>query len=99
MIKNEKKNRKETLRKLREKKKSDLIATLPFAPEDAKSFFDFLNDKLPEFGCSHSFKIVKEFCSDKKINFENIEPWLNSNGAWCDCEVIANVEQEYESLI
>lgn len=43
--------------------------------------------------------MTKAFLENKKLNTEAILPWLEEYGGYCDCEVLANVEESYESEI
>ena len=98
-MKDSKKRRKEALKGLKDKRKAELIDSLPVTPEDVRKLFDYLDDKLTSQFCDHTFTFTEEFASDGGYSFEAIESWASENGAWCDCEVLANVEQEYEFLL
>lgn len=95
----DKQRRKEIKKELKEKRNAELVAALPFSVKDAKQLFDYLDEKLTKEGCNGTFRFTEEFASKHNHNFEDIEAWLNDNGAWSDGEVLANVEQEYESII
>ncbi len=48
-----------------------------------------LNAFLPNF--------TKVFFGSRGIdNFEEKAEWLNENGGYCDCEVLANVEEKFD---
>jgi hypothetical protein len=94
--KSEKENRKEILRSLREKEKVDFIKSLPMDKETFNELFDYLDERLGE-GCDHTINMTLDFLKDKEVkNIDQVVEWLNDKGGYCDCEVLANVEEMFE---
>jgi hypothetical protein len=94
--KSEKENRKEILRQLREKEKEDFNKSLPMDKESFAELFDYLDERLAE-GCDHTVTMTLDFLKEKEIkNIDKVVEWLNDKGGYCDCEVLANVEDMFE---
>ncbi|MCP4988089.1 MAG: DUF2695 domain-containing protein [Colwellia sp.] len=72
---------------------------MPISFKDLTALFDRLDEALGNDGCDHTPKITKAFLENKNLNFKEILPWLEEYGGYCDCEVLANVEESWESEI
>lgn len=95
--KNEKERRKKITNELRKKAREEFEKSLPISRDIFKDLFDFLDKELTHSGCDHSLKLTKVFFISKGIdNFEETSEWLNENGGYCDCEVLANVEEKFD---
>jgi hypothetical protein len=73
-------------------------AALPFPMTDLQRLFDYLDARSDE-GCDHTFRITLEFLQESKLPEANVLSWLKEHGGYCDCEVLANVEEHCEGLI
>jgi hypothetical protein len=94
--KSEKENRKEILRGLKEKEKADFNKSLPMDKETFNELFDYLDERLGE-GCDHTMNMTLDFLKEKEVkNIDQVVEWLNDKGGYCDCEVLANVEEMFE---
>lgn len=92
----EKNRRKEILQQLKAKKKEDFFNSLPTDKETFQKLFDHLDENLGD-GCDHEMTLTIKFLEDKEINnIDQLIDWLNDNGGYCDCEVLANVEEKFE---
>ena len=63
------------------------------------TLFNVLNAELPKCGCDHSFRIVRDWCHKVGIESGPVEAWLRDNGGYCDCEALANAEQQFSEAI
>ena len=61
-------------------------------------YFDHLDQQLTEHGCDDTLRFKQAFAASHDLVFEPIRQWSSNYGGYCDCEALANVEQEYESL-
>jgi len=50
-------------------------------------------------GCDHTPKITTAYLAQAKLDANEILPWLEEQGGYCDCEILANVEERWESEI
>ncbi|KAF1699784.1 DUF2695 domain-containing protein [Pseudoxanthomonas suwonensis] len=57
--------------------------------------FDHLEDALAD-GCDHSLRFTRQFLASRGIEPDRVLPWLEEHGGYCDCEVLANVEEHWE---
>ena len=80
---------------LRQAERERFRSTLPVAPELLRALFDFIDQQLGERECDNSLKFAMLFISQRGLEPGNVIPWLESLGGFCDCEVLANVEERF----
>ena len=91
--------RKDELKKAwREQERQKLTDSIPMPPQDLRELFDHL-DQESESGCDHTLRLTTEFLQKRELNIDRIVPWLHEHGGYCDCEVLANVEDKFEEII
>lgn len=88
------KNKKELLKKYKEQQRDLLIKSLPFSIEKFKELFDYLDEKLSDIECDNTLKYTLKFLKQTNIPIEKSIQWLKENGGYCDCEVLANIEDK-----
>ena len=94
---NEIKRRKQIARDLRLKARQDLENSLPTSRENFKGLFDYLDEQLSDNPCDDTLKFSVTFLQSLKLdNIEEITKWLDENGGYCDCEVLANLEEKFD---
>lgn len=97
MDKDEKERRKQILDELRQKQQQEFEQSLPMDKEVFANLFDSLDTQLKEHGCDDTNKLTTKFLEDNKIvNIETVLNWLADNGSYCDCEILANIEEQFE---
>lgn len=70
---------------------------LPMSKDNFKKLFDYLDERLGIEDCDDTLKMCLAFFDDNGIeNTQKITEWLKENGGFCDCEVLANVEEQFE---
>jgi hypothetical protein len=53
--------------------------------------------KLEENECDDTNKLTREFLTKNKIeNNQAVLSWLSENGGYCDCEILANIEEKFD---
>ena len=95
--KNEKERRKQILDGLKEKAEKEFESSLPMDRENFIKLFDYLDLELGDKGCDDTNKLTQTFLS--QIGVENLNAvleWLAKHGGYCDCEILANVEEQFE---
>ncbi|MEO8237869.1 MAG: DUF2695 domain-containing protein [Flavobacterium sp.] len=98
MTKDEKERRKQILSELRQKQQKEFEQSLPIDRENFENLFDYLDIHLEENGCDDTNKLTVAFLTNIKIeNIETVLNWLAENGGYCDCEILANVEEKFEN--
>lgn len=96
----DKKNRKEILIQLIDKELVEFKKSLPFDDNILPELFDFLDDQLGINDCNHTTKLTRLFLGKKGVsNADQVIDWLANNGGFCDCEVLANVEDLFDYLV
>jgi hypothetical protein len=69
---------------------------LPMSRELFEQLFDYLDEEL-ENGCDNTLYLTESFLKSNNLkNIDDIKNWLGNNGGYCDCEVLANVEELFE---
>jgi len=71
---------------------------MPISLVHLGQLFDHLDIELGD-GCDHTPRITTAFITNKDLSPENILPWLQDQGGFCDCEILANVEESWEGEI
>jgi hypothetical protein len=71
-------------------------AAFPLPDEELEDLFDFLDRQLGAQGCDDTRRFTEEWARDKDCPLEPLGAWLEDNGGYCDCEVLANVEPHWE---
>ncbi|MNL50245.1 hypothetical protein D3C87_1732450 [compost metagenome] len=93
----DKARRKQLLHELRQKAKLEFEASLPMSRGQFQDLFDDLDVALQYEGCKHNHILTLKFLNSSDVkNVEDILSWLQDNGGYCDCEVLANVEGQFE---
>ncbi len=60
------------------------------------SLFNFVEMSVDTDGCDHSLRFTEEWLVSSAVVPEPVLNWLESNGGYCDCEVVINVRQHWE---
>ena len=95
----DKKERKEIRNQLAEKELAEFRNGLPIDEIIFPELFDFLDTQLSKKGCNHTTILTKTFLDKKGVsNATQVIEWLADNGGFCDCEVLANVEDLFDYL-
>ena len=95
----EKRKRKEARKILTQKELDDFRASLPMEEKSFSVLFDYLEKALQECPCDHSLRHTTHFLTENKVcDIEKVTSWLTSHGGYCDCEVLCNVEEQFDYL-
>lgn len=91
--------RKDELKKAwREQERQKFIASIPISHLILRDLFDYLDgDCATE--CDHRLRVTTEFLQQRGLDVERIVTWLREHGGYCDCEVLANVEDEFSEIL
>ena len=91
MEKAERTRRKEILKNLKDQKRQRALAALPASVAALKGLFDWLDANLGE--CDNTLRLSLEYIRQNNLDRDRVVEWLEENGGYCDCEVLANVEE------
>jgi hypothetical protein len=86
--------RKAMAREAAQRQRATAIAAMPISQDQLAQLFDHLDGAL-SVGCDHSLKLTRQFLQAHDLPEATIIPWLGEYGGFCDCEVLANVEQDW----
>ena len=89
----EKQRRKTLVNQLQQAQRARTEAQLPLSKPDLKALFDHVDTRLEAEGCDRTLRHTLAFLEANQLPRESVVMWLNENGGYCDCEVIANVEE------
>ena len=95
----EKRRRAKIVEAIAQRDTDQAIARMPISFTDLAALFDHLDEQLIEKGCDHTPRITVAFLRDKELEVASVIPWLEEFGGYCDCEVLANVEESWQSEI
>jgi hypothetical protein len=90
----EKERRKQIKRTIKNSEKEEILKTLPIQLEVLRKCFDFLDERLSKNGCDDALNFTLEFIQKNNLPKDDLTYWLENNGGFCDCEVLANVEEK-----
>ena len=82
---------------LQERADQEFEASLPMSRDNFKKLFDYLDTELNDKGCDDTNSVARNFLA--QLDAENagkVLEWLANNGGYCDCEILANVEEKFE---
>ncbi|WP_027625642.1 DUF2695 domain-containing protein [Clostridium lundense] len=94
----DKNKKKELMRKYAQEQKNTFENSLPFDKTMFEQLFDYLDEMLEQEGCDDTLKYTTKFLNDNNLPVEKSLDWLNENGGYCDCEVLANIEDKISEL-
>jgi hypothetical protein len=67
------------------------IDSLPAGTDTISELLDFIEDELYEIECNHSLQYAMRYMMENKLDFGKLTSWLNNNGGYCDCKVMAEI--------
>jgi hypothetical protein len=88
----EKARRKAMQRDVSQREHAQAVADMPLTKTDLAALFDYVDTKLEESACDHTLRYTREFLVSRQLLEEQVVLWLAQYGGYCDCEVLANVE-------
>ena len=80
----------------RQQQREAELAALPLPPAELKAMFDMLDTELPRKGCDHTRRMTKAWLENRGHDVSRVFAWLDTQGGFCDCEVLANVEEKVD---
>jgi hypothetical protein len=94
----EKARRKQIAQQLKSKAEEDFLVDLPTQLPFFQALFDYLDENLAN-GCDDTLRLTERFAKENNLQVEQLKTWLGEQGGYCDCEVLANVEEQFEGLL
>ena len=89
--------------KLRRKKLIKTIkideSELPISFQNLAELLNYLDEQFKINACDDTPFMTINYLKSKNLDYETIIPWLKEYGGYCDCEVLANVEDAWSNEI
>ena len=92
----DKQQRKEILNRWKHAERADLLAGMPITPEQLHRLLNYLDASLKS--CDHTTKLTATFLRVLNVEEQTVLHWLGEHGGYCDCEVLANLDDLDVSL-
>ena len=96
LFKLDKEKRNALKRNYKANERQQILATLPISLETLKALFVLLEIQLENQDCDNSLKYTQVFIEQNNLPKEKLIEWLENQGGYCDCEVLANTIEVFE---
>jgi hypothetical protein len=80
-----------------QQQRSAARATFPLTDPQLPALFDLVEEHVGAEGCDHSRRFTESWLSGNGIAAEPVLSWLADHGCYCDCEVVANAQEDWQS--
>ncbi len=81
----------ENLEQMSSEELRGFIDSLPAGQQTISDMLDFIEDELYENVCDHHLQHAMRFMMENRLDFPRLTSWLNENGGYCDCKVMAEI--------
>ncbi|RRQ22223.1 DUF2695 domain-containing protein [Thiohalobacter thiocyanaticus] len=71
-------------------------ASFPMSDALMEAFFDSVESSVSDSGCDHTLRFTGQWITANQQPKEPLIHWLEENGGFCDCEVVANARDHWE---
>jgi hypothetical protein len=71
-------------------------ASFPLSDDQLAVLFHTVESGLQEAGCDHSLRITRRWLDGTTHDPDRVIAWLQANGGFCDCEVVANARDHWQ---
>ena len=89
--------KKQLVKDFKERQAVAFEQSLPMPRERFGELFNYLDEALGTGECGDDMRLTEAFLQKKQISRpEKVLAWLEEQGGYCDCEVLANVEERFE---
>jgi len=66
---------------------------------ELKALCDHLDEWFPRAGCDDTLRLTRAWASERGLDPDDVAASVEHYGAYCDCEVPANLEYLAESML
>jgi hypothetical protein len=92
----DKQQRKALVKSWKDAERARVLSAMPMTSEQLHQLLDYLDANLKS--CDHTTKLTAIFLQVENLEREKVLSWLAEHGGYCDCEVLANLEDLDDSL-
>lgn len=96
MKEEEKKRRRSMLQNFKDNERTQFLSSLPAPESEIKELFNYLDENLDD--CDDTLRQTTKFIKERNLPEKEMVSWLAENGGFCDCEVLANVEDNWNQV-
>lgn len=87
----------ENLEQMTNEELQRFLDSLPERQETISRLLDYIEDELYDSQCDHHLRHAMKFMMDNRLDFPKLTSWLNSNGGYCDCKVMAEIAPHWRA--
>lgn len=92
----DKKRKQQLKREWQANEKAKRLSELPLDSDELHELANHLEGVVPENGCDHTLRLTFIWLEEQEHSVEHVTAWLRSNGMYCDCEVVLNLDSILE---
>jgi hypothetical protein len=71
-------------------------AAFPLPDDDLAALFEAIGSGHSVAACDHSLRLTREWLAHAGYDIDKVVGWLEENGGFCDCEVVANSRDHWQ---
>ena len=87
----------ENLEQLSGEELQGFIDSLPAGQQTISEMLDYIEDELYDSECNDTLRHAMKFMMDNRLDFAKLTTWLNNNGGYCDCKVMAEIAPRWRA--
>ena len=87
----------ENLEQLSGEELKAFIDLLPAGQQTISEMLDYIEDELYGSECNDTLRHAMKFMMDNRLDFPKLTSWLNNNGGYCDCKVMAEIAPRWRA--
>ena len=99
MTDSDRERKRDLKRQFKQRERSEAEARLPLSKPDLAALFNRLDEQVGEYGCDHTLRHTRAFLAERGLDEAVVVRWLRESGGYCDCEVLANVEDKWADQV
>jgi hypothetical protein len=96
MDKSERQRRRALRQELKTKARTEFEASIPAPKADILDLFYYLENGEP---CDNTLRQTVEFIRERGLPEAEMVAWLEQHSGFCDCEVLFNVEDDWNQMV
>jgi hypothetical protein len=72
-------------------------AAFPLPNTELEAMFDYVEDRVATQVCDHTLRFTRAWLAERQVDADTVHAWLDHTGGFCDCEVVANSREHWET--
>ena len=95
---NEKQSRKAIKKALAARALTEFRESTPLTAGELDALITYVDEAVRRDGCDHTLRHARAFIKAHGLDADEVIPWLNDQGGYCDCEVVLNVSEALDRV-